>query len=416
MARSAESDTPMAKSDTKFRNAKPMEKPYKLSDELGLYLLVNPVGSKYWRLKFRIDGKEKLFALGVYPAVSLETARARRDAARVLIAQGINPVHAQQDTERAKQAATVDTFEALAREWWANWKGGRTERHAGYVLRRLEADVFPAIGKKPISTVRPRDVIAVLKKIEERGAVDIAKRAKETIGQVFSFAIQNERAEANPAANLKGVLKNAAKTNYARLSEKELPELMGKIANYSRDGGAQVTRIALQLMALTFVRTAELIAARWEEFDVERAQWRIPAERMKMREPHIVPLTKQALALLAELKIVTGHSVLLFPGERDHAKPMSNNTILFALYRMGYHSRMTGHGFRGIASTLLHEMGFDHNHIELQLAHKERNAVSAAYNHATYLPQRAKMMQFWADYLDKVTTGKVIAGKFGKAA
>ena len=406
----------MAKSDTKFRNAKPMEKPYKLSDELGLYLLVNPVGSKYWRLKFRIDGKEKLFALGVYPAVSLETARARRDAARVLIAQGINPVHAQQDTERAKQAATVDTFEALAREWWANWKGGRTERHAGYVLRRLEADVFPAIGKKPISTVRPRDVIAVLKKIEERGAVDIAKRAKETIGQVFSFAIQNERAEANPAANLKGVLKNAAKTNYARLSEKELPELMGKIANYSRDGGAQVTRIALQLMALTFVRTAELIAARWEEFDVERAQWRIPAERMKMREPHIVPLTKQALALLAELKIVTGHSVLLFPGERDHAKPMSNNTILFALYRMGYHSRMTGHGFRGIASTLLHEMGFDHNHIELQLAHKERNAVSAAYNHATYLPQRAKMMQFWADYLDKVTTGKVIAGKFGKAA
>ena len=416
MARSAESDTPMAKSDTKFRNAKPMEKPYKLSDELGLYLLVNPVGSKYWRLKFRIDGKEKLFALGVYPAVSLETARARRDAARVLIAQGINPVHAQQDTERAKQAATVDTFEALAREWWANWKGGRTERHAGYVLRRLEADVFPAIGKKPISTVRPRDVIAVLKKIEERGAVDIAKRAKETIGQVFSFTIQNERAEANPAANLKGVLKNAAKTNYARLSEKELPELMGKIANYSRDGGAQVTRIALQLMALTFVRTAELIAARWEEFDVERAQWRIPAERMKMREPHIVPLTKQALALLAELKIVTGHSVLLFPGERDHAKPMSNNTILFALYRMGYHSRMTGHGFRGIASTLLHEMGFDHNHIELQLAHKERNAVSAAYNHATYLPQRAKMMQFWADYLDKVTTGKVIAGKFGKAA
>ncbi len=406
----------MAKSDIKFRNAKPEAKPYKLSDELGLYLLVNPVGSKYWRLKFRIDGLEKLFALGVYPDVSLETARARRDAARVLIAQGINPVQAKHDAERAKQAATVDTFEALAREWWANWKGGRTERHADYVLRRLEADVFPAIGKKPIATVRARDVIAVLKKIEERGAMDIAKRAKETIGQVFSYAIQNERAETNPAANLKGVLKNTAKTNYARLTEKELPELMGKIANYARDGGALATRIALQLMALTFVRTSELIAARWEEFDFERAQWRIPAERMKMRDPHIVPLTKQALALLAELKIVTGHSVLLFPGERDHAKPMSNNTILFALYRMGYHSRMTGHGFRGIASTLLHEMGFDHNHIELQLAHKERNAVSAAYNHATYLPQRAKMMQFWADYLDQVTTGKVIAGKFAKAA
>ena len=406
----------MAKSDTKFRNAKPEAKPYKLSDELGLYLLINPVGSKYWRLKFRIDGVEKLFALGVYPDVSLETARARRDAARVLIAQGINPVQAKHDADRAKQAATVDTFEALAREWWANWKGDRTERHADYVLRRLEADVFPAIGKKPIATVRPRDVIAVARAIEKRGALDIAKRALETIGQVFRYGIQTERVDTNPSANLSGVVKARAKTNYARLTEKELPELMGKIASYSRDGGALVTRIALQLMALTFVRTSELIAARWEELDFERAQWRIPAERMKMREPHIVPLTKQALALLAELKIVTGHSVLLFPGERDHAKPMSNNTILFALYRMGYHSRMTGHGFRGIASTLLHEMGFDHNHIELQLAHKERNAVSAAYNHATYLPQRAKMMQFWADYLDQVTTGKVIAGKFGKAA
>ncbi len=406
----------MAKSDIKFRNAKPKDKPYKLSDELGLYLLVNPVGSKYWRLKFRIDGFEKLFALGVYPDVSLETARARRDAARVLIAQGINPVQAKHDADRAKQAATVDTFEALAREWWANWKGDRTERHADYVLRRLEADVFPAIGKKPIATVRPRDLIAVARAIEKRGALDIAKRALETIGQVFRYGIQTERVDINPSANLSGVVKARPKTNYARLTEKELPELMGKIANYSRDGGALVTRIALQLMALTFVRTSELIAARWEEFDFERAQWRIPAERMKMREPHIVPLTKQALALLAELKIVTGHSVLLFPGERDHAKPMSNNTILFALYRMGYHSRMTGHGFRGIASTLLHEMGFDHNHIELQLAHKERNAVSAAYNHATYLPQRAKMMQFWADYLDQVTTGKVIAGKFGKAA
>ncbi len=398
----------MAKSDTKFRNAKPMEKPYKLSDELGLYLLVNPVGSKYWRLKFRIDGSEKLFALGVYPDVSLETARARRDAARVLIAQGINPVQAKHDADRAKQAATVDTFEALAREWWANWKGDRTERHANYVLRRLEADVFPAIGKKPIATVRPRDVIAVARAIEKRGALDIAKRALETIGQVFRYGIEADRVDTNPSANLSGVVKARAKTNYARLTEKELPELMGKIANYSRDGGALVTRIALQLMALTFVRTSELIAARWEEFDFERAQWRIPAERMKMRKPHIVPLTKQALALLAELKIVTGHSILLFPGERDHAKPMSNNTILFALYRMGYHSRMTGHGFRGIASTLLHEIGFEHSHIELQLAHSERNAASAAYNHATYLPQRAKMMQFWADYLDQVTTGKVI--------
>jgi integrase len=230
---------------------------------------------------------------------------------------------------------------------------------------------------------------------------------------VFRYAIQTERTDTNPSANLSGVVKGGIKTNYARLTEKELPELMGKIKSYD---GALVTRIALQLMAITFVRTSELIAARWAEFDFDRNQWRIPAERMKMCEPHIVPLTTQALALLQELKVITGHSVLLFPGERDHAKPISNNTLLFALYRMGYHSRMTGHGFRGIASTQLHEMGFDHNHIELQLAHKERNAVSAAYNHATYLPQRAKMMQHWADYLDHVATGKVIAGKFGKVA
>jgi len=403
----------MAKPDTKFRNAKPLEKPYKLGDELGLYLLVNPTGSKYWRLKFRLLGKEKLLALGVYPYVTLESARERRDSARALIANGVDPVQANKDDDRARQAEAKDTFESIAREWWGNWKGGRTARHADYVLRRLEADVFPAIGKKPIATVRPRDVIAIARSIEKRGALDIAKRALETCGQVFRYAVQTERADTNPAANLAGVVKGRAKTNYARLTEKELPELMTKIRSYE---GALVTRIALQLMALTFVRTAELIAARWSEFDFERKQWRIPAERMKMREPHIVPLTKQSMALLHELKVMTGHSDLLFPGERDHAKPMSNNTMLFALYRMGYHSRMTGHGFRGIASTQLHEMGFDHNHIELQLAHKEKNAVSAAYNHATYLAQRSKMMQFWADYLDQLANGNAIAGKFGKVA
>jgi integrase len=403
----------MAKPDVKFRNAKPLEKPYKLGDALGLYLLVNPSGAKYWRLKYRLEGKEKLLAVGVYPEVTLETARERRDAARELVAKGIDPVQANKDEQLARDAVTVNTFELIAREWWDNWKGGRTERHAHYVLRRLEADVFPAIGKKPIATVRPRDVIAIARNIEKRGALDIAKRALETIGQVFRYAIQTERTDTNPSANLSGVVKGGIKTNYARLTEKELPELMGKIKSYD---GALVTRIALQLMAITFVRTSELIAARWAEFDFDRNQWRIPAERMKMREPHLVPLTTQALALLQELKVISGHSVLLFPGERDHAKPMSNNTLLFALYRMGYHSRMTGHGFRGIASTQLHEMGFDHNHIELQLAHKERNAVSAAYNHATYLPQRAKMMQHWADYLDQVATGKVIAGKFGKVA
>jgi integrase len=397
----------MAKPDVKFRNAKPTEDPYKLGDSLGLYLLVNPSGAKYWRFKYRLDGKEKLLALGVYPDVSLETARAGRDKARELVANGVDPVATQHDEKRTREAETVNTFELIAREWWAHWKGGRTERHAGYVLRRMEADVFPAIGKKPIGAIRPRDVIAVIRAIETRGALDIAKRALENIGQVCRYAVQHEHTDNNPTAALKGIVKAREKTHYARLTEKELPELMAKIGAYHSDGGALVTCIALKLMALTFVRTSELIAARWDEFDLEKRLWRIPAERMKMRDPHIVPLADQAVTLLNELKVVTGHSELLFPGERDHAKPMSNNTLLFALYRMGYRSRMTGHGFRGIASTQLHEMGFDHNRIELQLAHAERNAVSAAYSHATYLPQRKKMMQHWADYPDHVATGKV---------
>ena len=267
------------------------------------------------------------------------------------------------------------------------------------MLRRLEADVFPQIGPLPIDSLTAAQLLDVSLKIEKRGAIDIAKRAFQTCSMVLRYAVAHGLIERNPAADVKpsDALRPARKENYARLDAREVPELLRRIETYD---GSPYTRCALRLMALTFVRTSELIGARWDEFDFAAKQWRLPAERMKMGTPHVVPLSTQALAVLADLQAIRTPSALLFPGERDHAKPMSNNTILFALYRLGYHSRMTGHGFRGIASTLLHELGHRHDLIELQLAHQERNATSAAYNWATYLPQRAGLMQAWADHLD----------------
>ena len=280
-------------------------------------------------------------------------------------------------------------------------------------MRRFEANVFPHIGARPVSEIQAPELVAMLKSIEARGVNDLAKRALQTSSQVFRYAIAHGQATRNPATDIKpsDVLASRQKQNLARIDGKELPQLLRHIEGYK---GAATTRLAMKLMAMTFVRTTELIGARWVEFDLEAARWDIPAERMKMKTPHIVPLSAQAVNLLKTLQLITGHSVMLFPGERDHEKSMSNNTILKALERMGYKGRMTGHGFRGVASTLLHEMGFDHAHIELQLAHQERDEVSAAYNHATYLKQRTKMMQDWSDYLDSCTTGKVLA--FQRAA
>ncbi len=247
-------------------------------------------------------------------------------------------------------------------------------------------------------------LLMAIKKIEARGALDIAKRALSTCGQVMRYAVAHGIAERNPAADIKpsDVLKPAKKENYARLDQKELPELLRKIDQYD---GQPLTKLALQMIALTFVRTSELIGAKWEEIEIDKRLWRIPSERMKMKTPHIVPLSDQAITVLEEIKKISGGNALLFPSERGQGKSMSNNTILYALYRLGYHSRMTGHGFRGIASTILHERGYLHDHIELQLAHSKRNAVSAAYDHAVYLEPRAKMMQDWADYIDVLKTG-----------
>lgn len=405
----------MGLTDKAVSNAKPKAKPYKLSDGNGLYLLVNPTGSKLWRWKYRVDGAEKLMALGAYPDKSLLDARRDQQNASKLIAQAVDPMALRKAAKVAKRTARENTFQAVARSWWEGWRQIRSQRHAEQVMRRFEANVFPHIGARPVAEIQAPELVAMIKAIEGRGVIDLAKRALQTSGQVFRYAIANGLATRNPAVEIKpgDILRTRTKQNLARIDGKELPTLLRHIEGYQ---GAPVTRMAIKLMALTFVRTTELIGARWEEIDLDAARWDIPASRMKARKPHIVPLSSQAVNILKTLHLISGNGELLFPGERDPAKPMSNNTILMALERMGYKGRMTGHGFRGLASTLLHEMGFEHAHIELQLAHIPDNEVSSAYNHATYLRQRSAMMQHWADYLDGCLGGKVIAGNFKRVA
>lgn len=384
--------------DSQIRNARPSDRPRKLADSRGLYLHLMPNGGRYWRFDYRFNGKRKTLALGVYPDTSLAKARARHLEARERLADGADPA-------AAKQALSED-FETVARQWFARWKTGRNERHTVYVIRRLEADVFPEIGSRHLSDLSASTFRDVVQTIERRGALDIAKRVLQTCGQIMRYAMVNDLASHNPVAGVKpaDILKPHKRRNYPRVAENELPALLRAIDGYV---GSEHTRLALQLMALTFVRTAELIGARWSEFDMEKARWGIPAERMKMKTPHIVALSTQAKDILKRLREISFDQEFVFPGDVNPKKPMSNNTLLFALYRMGYRSRMTGHGFRGVASTILHEQGWPHEHIELQLAHQERNAVSAAYNHALYLESRATMMQAWADHLDKLRQQKI---------
>ena len=366
-------------------------------------MLVSQTG-KYWRWDYRYSGARKTLAFGVYPEVTLAKARERHVEARRMLDEGVDPSQARKAKKSAARAAAENSFEAVARQWWAHWSQGKSDRHAPQTLRRLEADVFPELGKLPVSTLSASTFRDMALKIEAKGALEIAKRALQTCGQIMRYAVAHDLAERNPVADMRpgDFLKPRTKVNYARVDAKGLPALLRAIDGYT---GRLRTRLALQLMSLTFVRTSELIEARWHEIDMDAARWTIPAERMKMKTPHLVPLSRQALAILVTLRTLAGGNSLLFRGDHDHEKPMSNNTILKALERMGYKGVMTGHGFRGVASTILHEQGYSHEHIELQLAHAERNQVSAAYNHAQYLPQRTKMMQEWADYLDMMRIG-----------
>ncbi len=394
----------MALTDTEIKKSKAKEKAYRLSDSGGLYCWVTPAGGKLWRWAYRYDDKEKLMSLGKYPDVSLALARERHSEARKLLATGIDPMSQRKAEKTARQSATKNTFQNIAAEWLTHWHADKSPRHVDYVRRRIETDILPILGARPIAEIQAPELVTLAKAIEKRGARDIAKRALETTGQIFRFAIAHGYAQHNPASEIRpsDILQASKKTNYARIDVKELPDLLESIEVYQ---GTPITRLAMKLMALSFVRTSELIGAKWSEFDLEAARWNIPAERMKMRSPHIVPLARQAIQILKMLYRLTGYSEWLFPGDRNANKSMSNNTILKALERMGYKGKMTGHGFRGLASTLLHEQGYNHEYIELQLAHAPRNAVSAAYNHALYLEPRAKMMQDWADYLESAQRG-----------
>lgn len=394
----------MALTDTEIRRSKPGDAPFKLSDAHGLYLLVKPNNGKLWRWKYRFDGKEKLMAIGSYPELSLADARQRHATARKQLANGTDPMAERMTQKTAIVVATKHTFEKIAELWLEHWKGNKSARHTETTRNRLKNNVYPTLGDRPIAEVEPMEIVKLAKDIELRGASDMAKRILQIVGMVFRYSVAHGYSKRNPVAEIRpsDILKPTRKTNMARIDARELPALLRAIEVYD---GRPLTRQAIKLMALTFVRTSELICARWDEFDFEARRWCIPSERMKMKSPHIVPLSAQAIEVLDLLRTISGNRELVFPGEQEPTKPMSNMTILKALERMGYKGRMTGHGFRGLASTILHEQGYNHEHIELQLAHAPRNEVSAAYNHALYLEPRTGMMQDWANFLEQTRRG-----------
>lgn len=395
--------------DIALRKAKPAAKPLKLSDGLGMYLLLKPDGSRYWRMDYRFDGKRKTLALGVYPEVSLSNARQRREDARRLLAAGTDPGVARKSAKRAQAEAiraAEDTFEAIARDWMARQEVA--EVTANKTRWILETFLFPDIGRRPIAEITPRDLLAVLRKIEVTGKLETAKRAKVKAGQVFRYAVLEGKAESDPTASLKGALKPPKEKHHAAITDPlRIGQLLRAIDGYR---GQFTTLKALQLAPLVFVRPGELRQAAWSEFDLDGAIWRIPAERMKMKAAHLVPLSTQALSVLKELWPLTGNGHYVFPGIRTDSRPMSENTVNAALRGLGYSGEeMTGHGFRSMAATRLNEMGWNADAIERQLAHAESNKVRAAYTHAAqYLEERTRMMQAWADYLDGLRQGATI--------
>jgi integrase len=389
----------MRLTDIKCRSAKPTKKARKLSDGGGLYLEVMPNGSKYWRLKYRFAGKEKRLAIGVYPEISLGQAREKRITAKKSITAGSDPSQLKQEAKQLAVTKGNNTFEKVAREWHETNLHTWSKNHGEAVLKRLEADIFPKLGGRPTSDINAPEILAVLRVIEKRDALDLTQTVAQYCRRIFAYAIATGRAERNPVIDLRGALKTPVRKHHSHLKAHELPEFLQKLEAY--DGTPQTKR-ALKLLLLTFVRTTELRGAEWVEIDFEKAEWRIPASRMKMKDPHIVPLSKQAIILLKEQQKQTGNRQHVFANEHRPITYMSENTMLYAIYRMGYHSRTTGHGFRATASTILNETGFTPDVIERQLAHIERNKVRAAYNHAQYLPERRKMMQWWADYLGRL--------------
>ena len=410
--------------DIQPRTAKPKEKPYKLADGGGLFLLINPDGAKYWRMAYRFGGFQRLLAFGKYPDISLADARKARTAARGQINAGIDPAQAKRVEKINKATANANTFEAVAREWHANKLETWQARTAANVLHRLEKDVFPLIGGYPIAEIKAPLMLDLLRQIEKRGAVDMAKRQGQVCGQIFRYAIACGKTDIDPVPSLRGALRPIAKGHHAAITPEEIPKF---IRAFEKIEGRMFvpTKVMFRLMMLTFVRTSELTETPWSEIDLENESWVIGWNRMKMGKKKINPrkvnhhvfLPRQGWELLRELHTITGGNKYLFPNQRDHEKPATNFGILAALKRMGYSGKMTGHGFRSLAMGVIKErLGYRHEVVDRQLSHASGDTYGEAYDRALFLDERKIMMQQYADYLETVASGKVTAGKFDKTA
>lgn len=394
----------MALTDTTIRKAKPGPKPQRLFDGGGLYLEVTPSGGKWWRLKYRIGGKEKLLSMGTYPDTGIKEARQRRDEARKLIADGADPSLARRAEKAAKQAEALQTLEAVARAWLAHRAGAWVERTRTVILASLENDVFPKLGARPIGEIQPGDIRTLVQAIEKRGAGETAGRVFQRLRAIFRYAVAHELVATDPTYPLKPaeIFKPRKVTHRAALAERDVPAYLQRLAAYEGD---PTTAAALTLLMLTAVRPGELRGARWDEIDLEAAMWRVPAARMKMKTEHIVPLSKQARAALKALQPLTRRGALVFPSPFYPGKPLSDGTLNSALARMGYKGIATAHGFRTLFSTCANEAGFNRDHIEKQLAHEDRDEVRDAYNRAQWIKERTKLMQWWADRIDQLRKG-----------
>ena len=384
--------------------AKPKEKEYKLTDGGGLYLLVKPNGAKYLRFKYRVLGKEKKLSIGVYPDISLADARLKREEARKIVALGGDPSEEKKAEKLAQKANVENTFKAIALEWHEYKRQNKYKGYAEDLMEAFENDIFPDIGKRPIAEIEPLEGLTTLRKLEKRGVLDKLRKIRQACKQVCNYAIVTGRAKTNPFSELASALKAPKSTNYPHLLADELPVFLQTLSLYS---GSPITRLATKVLMLTGVRTVELRMAEWKEFDFDKRVWEVPVERMKMRRPHLVPLSDQVVSALREIQTVTGRYNLVFPGRNDITKPMSEASINQVLKRIGYHGKATGHGFRHTMSTILHEKGYNTAWIELQLAHVDKNTIRGTYNHAQYLEQRREMLQWYGDFIDTITKPKL---------
>ena len=379
--------------------AKPKEKSYKLFDGGGLYLEVTAKGSRYWRMKYRFGGKEKRLAFGVFPTVTLAEAREMRNQAKKVLAAGGDPGEVKKEEKAIQKLSTGNTFEAIAREWHKSKADRWSLRYRDEIIDTFEKDIFPYIGKRPIAEIKPLELLETLRRMEKRGALEKMRKVRQRCGEVYRYAIITGRAEYNPAPDLATALTPPKKQHFPFLTAEELPYFLKDLASYT---GSVITKTATKIILLTAVRTQELRFARWQDIDLEKGIWEIPAEVMKMKRPHVVPLSKQVIELFNSLKPLSGHYELVFIGRNDHRKPIIKESVNQVIELLGYKGRLTGHGFRHTMSTILHEKGYNSAWIETQLAHIDKNAIRGTYNHAQYLDGRREMMQWYADYMDEL--------------